>query len=74
MMREIIIPSNTANQNAVMRFDTKYLLATYITSNGDLILKFTIGNDNELILQYKDIDSASNVNDYIWGVGNYAGK
>ena len=74
MMREIIVPNDTTNQNAVMRFDTNHLLATYITGNGDLILKFTIGNDNELILRYKDIDSASNVNDYIWGVGDYAGK
>ena len=74
MMREIIIPGITANQDTVMRFDTNYLLATYVTNSGDLFLKFTIGNDNEMRLQYKDINKANDVNDYIWGVGNYASK
>ena len=57
--------------NDIMYLNTNYLVATYITSGGNLILKFATNNDdNEIIIRYNDNEKAQKINDYIWGVNN----
>lgn len=64
-IKRISLPGVTSAQDVECWINSDKIVATCITTDGDLIIKLDMVNDNEIICRYKDPEVAHNINKYL---------